>query len=576
MCTTKQQQDEYQKPTLKDLCNLLTGVDWEELGVQLDIPTGILNDIKADNPSVAKKRMKVLETWLERDPTATIETLVEALKSPALQQHVLAERLNQTYMSKKSSAQIPIHVSAEVKECGNMIANPELGNESGTDKVMLLSQQVKNDVKTMTIKYIKQYIEKDPTAAGVKNSWNFQWITSAIIMVGITLTFLTYLYFDPLCTLIVICISLAVVLVVLVVFIYRDIYSKKKELTNTDYEELTEILMNKMYSSFEESKTSVLCRKLPLMNIPDEMVEDDCINFLDTCARLTVRGDIEEIRQLTKQLTNDVATPCEIKALAYVFEACTCTFTSSRQPINGAVSFAKALTLSHQKDCNNPSFIQGIVFAYAAQLEVNFGHPDVAKLYLHNAKSLLHYYEPNNESGQVPFVEALLLIQETDLTNQKEKNKIIDLLDMSAKHNQHGKRTDYRTTFLLSFKLINKALVHMNCNVGTLELQTQDSQPNEIDVQNALSSLKAVPQTFIKEKEPSSYKTIYYFALAECYRFCKKNQEAINNYILAKNEVKEGNFCFHTDRIDQRLSLLQTSKRWVEIVDSHAGKQNPA
>ena len=42
-------------PKLKDLVYELRGVDWNELGIQLDVPAHTLNSISRDNPTVARK-----------------------------------------------------------------------------------------------------------------------------------------------------------------------------------------------------------------------------------------------------------------------------------------------------------------------------------------------------------------------------------------------------------------------------------------------------------------------------------------------------------------------------------------
>ena len=66
-------------PKLKDLVYELKGVDWHELGVQLDVPTHTLKNIGKENPSEARKLSEVLQYWLNNGE-ASWRGMVEALK----------------------------------------------------------------------------------------------------------------------------------------------------------------------------------------------------------------------------------------------------------------------------------------------------------------------------------------------------------------------------------------------------------------------------------------------------------------------------------------------------------------
>ena len=66
-------------PKLKDLLYELRGVDWNELGIQLDVPRHVLNSIIRDNPTEARKLSEVLQYWLNNGE-ASWKVIIKALK----------------------------------------------------------------------------------------------------------------------------------------------------------------------------------------------------------------------------------------------------------------------------------------------------------------------------------------------------------------------------------------------------------------------------------------------------------------------------------------------------------------
>ena len=66
-------------PKLKDLVYELRGVDWNELGIQLDVPKHVLNSISRDNPTEARKLSEVLQYWLNNGE-ASWKVIIKALK----------------------------------------------------------------------------------------------------------------------------------------------------------------------------------------------------------------------------------------------------------------------------------------------------------------------------------------------------------------------------------------------------------------------------------------------------------------------------------------------------------------
>ena len=65
---------------LKDLVYELKGVDWNQLGIQLNVPTHILTNIDRDNPgNESGKLSTVLQYWVDNE-TASWDKIVEALQ----------------------------------------------------------------------------------------------------------------------------------------------------------------------------------------------------------------------------------------------------------------------------------------------------------------------------------------------------------------------------------------------------------------------------------------------------------------------------------------------------------------
>ena len=66
-------------PKLKDLVYELKEVDWHELGVQLEVPTHILNNFGKENQTEARKLSEVLQYWLNNND-ANWKEIIEALR----------------------------------------------------------------------------------------------------------------------------------------------------------------------------------------------------------------------------------------------------------------------------------------------------------------------------------------------------------------------------------------------------------------------------------------------------------------------------------------------------------------
>ena len=75
-------------PLLKDLHNHITphyAARWRVIGILLGLPSGTLDIIKYDNCDKARPCCDaVLKEWLEVDPSANWQKLLEVIESPAV------------------------------------------------------------------------------------------------------------------------------------------------------------------------------------------------------------------------------------------------------------------------------------------------------------------------------------------------------------------------------------------------------------------------------------------------------------------------------------------------------------
>ena len=68
-------------PKLKDLVYELKEVDWNQLGIQLNIPRHILRNIDRENPdNESRKLSEVLQYWIDNEPVASWEKIIQALQ----------------------------------------------------------------------------------------------------------------------------------------------------------------------------------------------------------------------------------------------------------------------------------------------------------------------------------------------------------------------------------------------------------------------------------------------------------------------------------------------------------------
>ena len=95
-----------QKPTLKYLnCYVRgsVGLKWYDLGIELLDDVDALDKIGAEHPTDLNKCCtKMFLLWLRKQPTASWNQLIEALREPDVELHVLATKIDQMLLQPKS------------------------------------------------------------------------------------------------------------------------------------------------------------------------------------------------------------------------------------------------------------------------------------------------------------------------------------------------------------------------------------------------------------------------------------------------------------------------------------------
>ena len=97
----------HQQPSLKFLNRYVrgsVGIKWHYLGIELldfsDV--GELNTIEAEHPSDLNKCcIKMFDLWLKKQPTASWNQLIEALRQPGIELGTLASNIEQMLLQPK-------------------------------------------------------------------------------------------------------------------------------------------------------------------------------------------------------------------------------------------------------------------------------------------------------------------------------------------------------------------------------------------------------------------------------------------------------------------------------------------
>ena len=80
------------KPTLEELCELVPiSTKWYQMGILLKLNVKKLNEIEEESKKTTDKVLKMYELWLDTNPQATRQQIVETLKMDAIEENTLAQ-----------------------------------------------------------------------------------------------------------------------------------------------------------------------------------------------------------------------------------------------------------------------------------------------------------------------------------------------------------------------------------------------------------------------------------------------------------------------------------------------------
>lgn len=87
---------------LKVMMELLNGVahNWYMLGIQLDVDTGVLSQLEEFHRDVTQYMNQMLKLLMKVDPPITVRRLLDALRSPIVEEKSLARKLEESYGTK--------------------------------------------------------------------------------------------------------------------------------------------------------------------------------------------------------------------------------------------------------------------------------------------------------------------------------------------------------------------------------------------------------------------------------------------------------------------------------------------
>ena len=93
-------------PELNDVLRVLSdkAAKWREIGLSLNLSKGELDIIKADCSGARECLMEAISKWHSNaEPRPTWKALIDALKTPAVDESVLARHLEENYYPKVST-----------------------------------------------------------------------------------------------------------------------------------------------------------------------------------------------------------------------------------------------------------------------------------------------------------------------------------------------------------------------------------------------------------------------------------------------------------------------------------------
>ena len=86
-----------ERPTLDELCEHIHIVDkWHQFGIILKLDPKKLNAIEQQPVEASYKTLKMFELWLNTNPYATRQQVIDALKKGVIEENTIAHKYEQT------------------------------------------------------------------------------------------------------------------------------------------------------------------------------------------------------------------------------------------------------------------------------------------------------------------------------------------------------------------------------------------------------------------------------------------------------------------------------------------------
>ena len=112
-------------PKLKDLVYELKEVDWNQLGIQLNVPRHILKNIDRENPgNESRKLSEVLQYWIDNEPEPSWEKIIQALQRIGRHKNIITSiQSKYCIISPQSQGSIKSHTASKSDESDRQIVS---------------------------------------------------------------------------------------------------------------------------------------------------------------------------------------------------------------------------------------------------------------------------------------------------------------------------------------------------------------------------------------------------------------------------------------------------------------------
>lgn len=101
------------RPVLHTVCGIVRITRWHQLGLQLEVDSQRLEEIRMDTTRIEEKRTEMFKLWLDTQPTATHRQLLTALRLKSVGEDTVAEeyrkRVKLNYPIKEKQGMINLY-----------------------------------------------------------------------------------------------------------------------------------------------------------------------------------------------------------------------------------------------------------------------------------------------------------------------------------------------------------------------------------------------------------------------------------------------------------------------------------